>query len=92
MFLYSSVGIHCHGEGKMALVWPGIAINKAFLGKKGLGVTFSKDISGLVLSWVDRLGKTCQIFHLFLIDYVPIIKFLIYLVQALKMVFESALS
>lgn len=67
-------------------------INRAFERKKGLGVTFSKDISGWVLSWINRLGKTRQVCHLFLIDYLHIIKFLIYWVQTLPMMLELALS
>lgn len=83
---------------KVALISPGMdilpsnCINRAFGRKKGLGVTFSKDISGLVLSWVDQLGQTCQVCHLFLIDYLHIIKFLIYWVQALAVMLELAVS
>lgn len=85
-------------QGKVALVSPGMdvlsssCINGAFGRKKELGVTFSKDISGLVLSWVDQLGKTCQVCHLFLIDYLHIIKFLIYWIQALPVILALALS
>lgn len=85
-------------QGKMGLVSPGMdtlssnCTNRAFGRKKGLGVTFSSDISGLVLSWVDHLGKTLQVCHLFLIDYLQIIKFLIYWVQALPMMLELALT
>lgn len=85
-------------QGKVALVSLGMdilsssCINRAFGRKNGLRVTFSKDISGLLLSWVDQLGKTHQVCHLFLIDYLHIIKFLIYWVQALPMMLDLALS